>query len=253
MYNDIASRGGSDPRQRARCRIDAIGSTSALIRAVGWDGGFRILLVATSSRRPIKMSSIKILCRDHVVYDLILRNLNAYDLFRLMRTCKALENMVRDFLHREYNFHKYLRKFFMNYIGFRFMQSDTGAIISGSFALQFFTRFHYPTAALDIYVAHSGGLLAGIWLQENGYTYVPGVRRVFGQDFAQPMLFSDAIHSMTNAWTPDDSYRTGVIDIFKFEGTIDGIHREVNLVITNICPIRTILAFHSSESHVHFR
>ena len=106
---------------------------------------------------------------------------NAAEILRLMRTSKAFEVMARDFLRRAYNVNKPLRRFFQDPIAFRVMQYETGTVVSGSFALQFFVRSYYLTADLDLYVTHSGAEKVGSWLQENGYTYVPAKKKTAGK------------------------------------------------------------------------
>ena len=194
-----------------------------------------------------KMHYIETLYNNHLVYDSVLCECNGRDLLRLMRTCKAFERMVRDFMRREYDLNKRLLSFFLDPLAFRTMQWSTGAIISGSFALQFFTRSHYPTADLDIYVCRPGGVRAGNWLQDNGYDYVPACVEEDGVVCKQPDSFEHAIRSMDFAWAPDRFYCEGVDGVFNFERVVCGCVRKVQIIVTGLCPIKTILNFHSSK------
>ena len=193
------------------------------------------------------MHYIEALYNNHLVYDSVLCECNGRDLLRLMRTCKAFERMVRDFMRRAYDLNKHLLSFFTDPLAFRTMLWSTGAIISGSFALQFFTRSHYPTADLDIYVCRPGGVRAGNWLHDNGYDYVPACVEEDGVVCKQPDSFEHAIRSMDFAWAPDEFYCEGVEGVFNFEKVVCGCVRKVQIIVTGLCPIKTILNFHSSK------
>ena len=188
--------------------------------------------------------------RNHVICDSLMSGCSAAEILRLMRTSKAFEVMARDFLRRAYNVHKPLRRFFQDPIAFRLMQYETGTVVSGSFALQFFVRSYYPTADLDLYVTHSGAEKVGSWLQGNGYTYVPAIKKRRGKVLKQPRSFKDAISSLDLAWVPDEFYCKGVMGVLNFEGVVGGNRRKVQLIMTDLCPIRTILNFYSSKSPV---
>jgi len=49
----------------------------------------------------------------------------------------------------------------------------SGAVVSGSVALQFLDRVSYPSADLDIYVSHVNVEAAELWLLDHGMTKVP--------------------------------------------------------------------------------
>ena len=200
-----------------------------------------------------KMHYMEALYNNHLVYDSVLCECNGRDLLRLMRTCKAFERMVRDFMRRAYDLNKHLLSFFMDPLSFRCMQWSTGAIISGSFALQFFTRSYYPAADLDIYVCLPGGIRAGNWLQSNGYVYVPACVEENGTVFKQPNSFEHAVRSMDFAWAPDRFYCEGVDGVFNFEKVVCGCVRKVQIIVTGLCPIKTILNFHSSKLYVFYQ
>ncbi|KAJ3503603.1 hypothetical protein NLJ89_g8357 [Agrocybe chaxingu] len=53
------------------------------------------------------------------------------------------------------------------------LQFMTGALISGSTALQLLDRSHYENPYLDLYVTHHSCKPIGLWLKGIGYQYEP--------------------------------------------------------------------------------
>ena len=53
------------------------------------------------------------------------------------------------------------------------MLKASGAVVSGSAALQFLDRVFYPSSDLDIYVSHANVEAAELWLLDHGMTKVP--------------------------------------------------------------------------------
>lgn len=184
---------------------------------------------------------------DHPLYDPILSCCNAAELLRLARTCKAFRNTVLDFIPRAFNINRNLLQFFADPIGFRIMLSDTGAIVSGSFALQFFIRAYYPLSDLDIYVEAKKSEHVGQWLLRNGYTYVPAKRDYHETTLQQDNNFKLAIKFLRHGWIGDDFSSSGVKGVFNFFGEVRGVTRKVQLIVTESCAIEAILKFPSSK------
>lgn len=130
------------------------------------------------------------------------------------------------------------------------MQASTGAIISGSFAFQFFMRSHYPWSDLDIYVGHQQRKIVGQWLLQHGYTYSPGINLEGVPDLNQPSMYDEAIESLDRANLVDDFYCAGVLGVLDFVGRRNGLVKNVQLVVVDVCPIRTVLNFHSSMCYL---
>ncbi|KAF9499597.1 hypothetical protein BDN71DRAFT_1441739 [Pleurotus eryngii] len=82
-------------------------------------------------------------------------------------TCKAIYDEVQAYYHRNYSLNPILEPFIPSrYIpAFRRLQKENGLIISGSAALQFFTRVTYPESDLDLYVEYARALEIGKWLE----------------------------------------------------------------------------------------
>lgn len=66
-----------------------------------------------------------------------------------------------------------LRFFFDDPAAFRVLQSETGCLIAGSFALQVFARVQFPTADLDLYVPLQAGARLTDWMIVHGYRFTP--------------------------------------------------------------------------------
>ena len=184
---------------------------------------------------------------DHPLYDPILSCCNAAELLRLARTCKAFRNTILDFIPRAFDINRNLLQFFADPVGFRTMQSDTGAVVSGSFALQFFIRAYYPLADLDIYVEAKKSEHVGRWLLRNGYTYVAVKKDCCGTTYQQDKNFKLAVRFLEHGWIGDEFNCGEVKGVLNFFGEVGGVTRKVQLIVTEGCAIEAILKFSSSE------
>ena len=196
------------------------------------------------------MAHLHSLASDHLLSDPVLSCCNAAELLHLSCTSKIMRSIVQDFMRRSYNLNRSLQYFFDNPFGFRIMQSYTNAIISGAFALQFFTRTHHPSTHLDIYVGDAWKKLVGGWLLENGYSYVPAVQTVNNTDISQPAIYEEAIVSL--GWIPDNFHYEGVLGVLNFSRMVNGTERIVHLVVASVCSIQTVLKFNSSMWFILF-
>ena len=133
---------------------------------------------------------------------------------------------------------------------FRELQSLTGALISGSTALQFLDRDTYPNSDLDVYVEHRYVRCLAEWLVEIGYKYTPL------SDSAEMATLDAAFaaESPERQWPPhhenifgDGDYTKSTL-VFNFEKR----HQQctIQLITSFNCPIQCILDFHSSMSTV---
>jgi hypothetical protein len=104
----------------------------------------------------------------------------------------------------------------------------SGAIVSGSMALQFLDRASYPSADLDIYVSHVNIEATELWLLDHGMTKVPPPEGldVMALDYASP----PEILSVSDFRVPDSV-------------------RVIQLICTRRSPISAILGFHSCYSY----
>ncbi len=81
--------------------------------------------------------------------------LDTRDLLKLLRTSWGLRLTVRA---NEWNVNNRLSRFFRNPLAFRSSLRRSDALISGSFALQFFERVTWPESDLDIMVRDGDAL-----------------------------------------------------------------------------------------------
>lgn len=137
---------------------------------------------------------------------------------------------------------------------FRELQCQTGTLISGSTALQFFDRAIYPESDLDLYVEYRLSAAIAAWLLEIGYTYAP-----YPESENSPTL-DEAFKNYTPneppvpAETPSEdiffaasfefeNYRKAS-GVFNFEKQYP--YRKVQLVTSLHSPLSTVLSFHFS-------
>ncbi|KAJ3757485.1 hypothetical protein EV360DRAFT_45914, partial [Lentinula raphanica] len=133
---------------------------------------------------------------------------------------------------------------------FQQLQASTGTIISGSVALQFFTRIEYDNSDLDTYCTLTNSLKIGKWYEMVGYKYMPAKnqQRKFEDDYAR-VVGSDGITRMNVEGNDGDDiqgarrYRSLYIsEVWNFER--DGLC--IQLVATRIKAEAIVLGFHST-------
>ncbi|KAJ3967447.1 hypothetical protein EV361DRAFT_807255 [Lentinula raphanica] len=184
----------------------------------------------------------------------ILRYLDHNDLDSLSLTCSTGNVVVGIFRTSAMKIEKVLLRFFKNKdeIGtFQDIQAKTGAIISGSVALQFFTRIDYDGSDLDTYSLLQHCIEIGKWLLTIGYNYKPvkNQRHVFEEDYDR-ILQSEGPSRVNNVVNEGDDIRGGtryrsvnIHEVWNFQRS-DGVR--VQLVATRIIPEAIVLGFHST-------
>ncbi|KAI0755934.1 hypothetical protein BC629DRAFT_1271974, partial [Irpex lacteus] len=162
--------------------------------------------------------------------------LSPADICQLAKTCRLMHGAIPRRLSSAFNLDGRLLSFFDDPSAFRVLQSRTGAIISGSFALQFFARTAFSKADLDIYVAASARSDVGSWLLSQGYQFVARQRREYN-------IALDAFH---NIETSRHGPVPGVVSVMDFHRFVRGVRRKVQVHFVAVCPLYTILRFHST-------
>ncbi|TFK61793.1 hypothetical protein BDN72DRAFT_903786 [Pluteus cervinus] len=106
--------------------------------------------------------------------DSIFGCLSPVDLYHLQLTCFRLNAIIINFNSRAYHLEDVLSPFFEKdeYTDFREMQKSTNAFISGSTALQFFSREVFEGCDLDLYVEKGQETALVDWLQSIHYKLV---------------------------------------------------------------------------------
>jgi hypothetical protein len=119
------------------------------------------------------MASVVDVLRDECYYpiqDTLWQHLGIQDIVNLTRTCKALQPLYRRLVNTQWNLNNRLKRFVEDPMEFRRTLGMCGAIISGSFALQYFARVVWPESDLDIFAQqdHFESLSAFLTMRE-GY------------------------------------------------------------------------------------
>jgi hypothetical protein len=113
--------------------------------------------------------------RYYPVYQLLLSMLDSLSIVRLSKTCRGLATLYRGAIRQEWSVDRLLGRFVSQPLALRSVMRDHGAVISGSFALQFFARQCWKESSLDLVVEKSIHALAlGSYLvAREGYKVVP--------------------------------------------------------------------------------
>jgi len=103
------------------------------------------------------------------VSDALLPYLEPLDMVYLTMVCRALNEFYRCYLSKRAD--GMLSHFVEDSSSFRFMMCYTGAVVSGSFVLQFFSRYCWSGSDLDVFVSRRE---SEVWIQYledvEGYT-----------------------------------------------------------------------------------
>lgn len=182
------------------------------------------------------------------VLDLILWFSTPSTLMRFSRTCHAAHAAVRSHVARTFDINVHLSHFFTSLLAFCSLQARTGALISGSNALQFLNRTHYPEADLDIYCAYKTREEVGRWLiQHEGYNFKRSTR----QDLSFDVALQQARDPSTAA--PRSRYNrmrsvSAVYTFTKLVESLDGSRKrlKVQIIVTMNSPMGAVFDFHSS-------
>ncbi|KAF4566487.1 hypothetical protein EYR36_011914 [Pleurotus pulmonarius] len=104
---------------------------------------------------------------NDIIHATVMRQLSLNTLRWYSLTCKAIYDEVQIFYQCSYSLDPILEPFIsLEHIpAFRRLQAESGLVISGSAALQFFTRVTYPESDLDLYVEYEHAFEVGKWLE----------------------------------------------------------------------------------------
>lgn len=111
----------------------------------------------TNPRPAVRMSKplLKHVFQDDNLRDLVLQHLQTTDLLAIARTCKTYRKLI---METRFNLNAKLKRFNLDsVVGFRTELGRSGALISGSFALQFLlgTRTVWTDSDLDVLVGEA--------------------------------------------------------------------------------------------------
>ncbi|EMD40267.1 hypothetical protein CERSUDRAFT_44125 [Gelatoporia subvermispora B] len=175
------------------------------------------------------------------VFFSILSLCGAATLHRLSRTCSSAHSGVQSYMSHAFNVNPLLLRFFPDALAFRSLQARTGTLISGSAALQFFDRAHYPEADLDLYVYMHARLEVGTFLLEAGYRFVPNSKQ--HPDFHTAILDPRVLMRSGGYSMP------GVAGVFTFmkPSPVPGQDDvKVQIILASNAPMQVVFGFHST-------
>ncbi|EJD34158.1 hypothetical protein AURDEDRAFT_176784 [Auricularia subglabra TFB-10046 SS5] len=151
-------------------------------------------------------------------------------LMRLRRVCRYMLFAVDDHGRRRFDVNKMLTPLFSDVIGFRQIQAEIGAVLSGSRVMNFFRECDWTDFSdLDVYLyPGTAAVLGNFLIAVEGYEYV-GLS--WTADLAaEPSRPGFSLYNMAY-----------VRRVYKFEkGAL-----KIDLVVATQCPLQTILHFHS--------
>lgn len=195
------------------------------------------LLVTCSQHVPKTLSNV-VLTND-LIYDMVFSYCTPASFLRLARTCKSARAAVKSYMQRAFKIDRILSRFFTSPRGFRQLQARTGTLLSGSAALQFFDRSHYPESDLDIHVPLKYGIEVGEFLFKEGYKFKPEREQI------------DNFYEIVTTDRPPDAYYEfkGLRVVLTFvKRWDDGTAVKAQMIVTKSTPMEAILGFHSSET-----
>ena len=184
------------------------------------------------------------LLSNDLLFDRILDSASPGTLVRLSRTCRQAHDAIKPYIPRAFDIDRALRRFFDDPLAFRSLQAQTGTLISGSFALQFFARTFYCNSDLDLYCNYGDREEVGLWLLDEGYAFVPSPRQ--DPEFAVAV---DQARTVMN--TSLYARLRGVSAIYTFtkeSESVPGDILKVQIIVAHRSPMEIILNFHSSQS-----
>jgi hypothetical protein len=149
-----------------------------------------------------------------------------------------LNALVRDFERRAYKLEKVLSPYFseIQIPRFRSLQMQTGMLISGSTALQFFLRAPWAGSDLDLYVERQYASNVAHFLLDCGYIHEPYERQIQN-------AFQHSIHH------PAYYAGSGIRTVFNFKkGSLN-----IQVIVASSSVMHCIFSFHSSRWFIPFQ
>lgn len=137
---------------------------------------------------------------------------------------------------RTFRVERVLSPFFVDCSGFRKIQSITGALVSGSAALQLFDRAVYRNSDLDVYVDRDYVLDVVRFIREREhYAFQPTIAQA---------LTPEKIIQEPEVGLYSYESNTGISNVLNFARG----DQRVQLIVAKRSPLEVILGFHSSAS-----
>lgn len=223
----------------------------------------RAMLLPNLTRRrllgPLSLFERFLINLSTSLLDVIILYWSPDDIGRMRGTNTSLKTLLDDYAERHWNVDEMFGTWFSDPLYFRALLAYTGAIVSGSQALQFMGREYYSQSDMDIFCKHDTQLFIGRFLNEMGYRYKPrplkervsrNHRDVPPRSFDSTVLMRAAERRKGHKGIPSDgSCISAVYDFCRFDGSADGVVyvRKVQLIVLHVDPVAHVTHFHSSE------
>ncbi|KAK1223767.1 hypothetical protein PQX77_013291 [Marasmius sp. AFHP31] len=191
------------------------------------------------------MAPFKFLCTLKVVMNAIFDELSVTDLVHFAQTCKSAKAETERYYQSGFSINRLLLPYFTyNEIqDFRMVQAYTGALISGSTALQYFERIRYEDSDLDLYVEDRHAKVLADFLESVGYTFKP-----------KPSQRQDLTLTSALEGTDDENeckYGPGLKGIRGIFSLTKG-KRNIQIITAKDSTMEVIFNFHCSEFHLDY-
>lgn len=180
--------------------------------------------------------TLLVLLRNLDVAFLLLSLLGPADLMQLRLSCSEMHYLIDYLISRFYNIDSILINYFPDLPRFRQLQAATNTLISGSTALQVFSRMRWSDSDLDLYVFSIHAQTVANWLLSHDYVLVKkGESSENGNNILENVP--------PNAKHP---YAPSVRHVATFKRIYAGSMRTIQVIVAVNSPLACVLSFHSS-------
>ncbi|PPQ80640.1 hypothetical protein CVT26_007112 [Gymnopilus dilepis] len=173
----------------------------------------------------------------------LLQHVDILSLVSLSRTSKQLHSLYSWFAEMAWDPSWRYRQWFVHILAFRRLLRRCNAVVSGSFALQFFQRRRYIGSDMDIYLRCAGVKEFCLWMKHEGYRNVDGDASYVRTNFPEDTL---------KAVAPRNSKHGPLLGVHTFQRMVGSARghievQRVQLIVVDTDPIEHILFnFHST-------
>ncbi|KAJ7187189.1 hypothetical protein C8R46DRAFT_1025093 [Mycena filopes] len=173
-------------------------------------------------------------------HDALFSQMGARELLTFKQTCRRAYRLANETC---FSLPRLLSPFFGNATEvdrFRRMQLESGTLVSGSIALQFFNRLKWPGSDLDLYVDRPRAELAVRFIVSHDYTFDPRKSKTENGKSQHKDVFTQLGASVAER-APSYLGR-GIADVLDFHRG----DKKIQLIIATTTPMEIIISFHST-------